>query len=156
MPCPWTRSYKEQAGQPDNALNSHGRAAREKRCPIFYRGDSQMAASAAAAKAFDGAVLGDGRQRRRENRGKERGGRKGRANSGNPIASSPREGSEGGCKHDGRTDDFVGKCISQLEAAAVSRARTNGSLSVSVVVAIRGGDRRTDRPRSLFRRFRCR
>ena len=48
-----------------------------------------MAASA-AAKAFDGAVCEETEDRG----GVQREGRKGRANSGNPIASSPREGKE--------------------------------------------------------------
>ena len=118
-----------------------------KAVPDFYRGDSQMAA---AAKAFDGAVRGDGRQRRRTE------GRKGRANSGNPIASSPREGrrrngrKEAASMTDGRTISSANAFRNWRPRPSVSRARTNGSLSVSVV-AIRGGggDRRTDRPRSL-------
>ena len=62
-------------------------------------------------------------------------------------------GTLAGCMTDAR--DFVGKCISQLEAAfppsfppSFLWVRTNGSLFV--YVAIRGGEQRRDRSRSLI------
>ena len=121
-------------------------------------------AAAAAAKAFDGSVRGDGRQRRRTEGRKE--GRKGRANSGNPIASSPREGKkeegdkEAASMTDGRrtTDDFVGKCISQLEAASLGHEQMEASPSPSSSRFAEEEEEIGERidPAMLARRFRCR